>query len=106
MIQRELHEITAVSRIALHTILCANGYHVLHHHQHSSPEPSTFIFSAWNQPFAPGDRRTAEEMVSDVEHDYHKEGPGVGLDSVRRTLLKSYKDVDILTRKQHKDKAA
>lgn len=104
MIQRELHEITAVSRITLHTRLYANSYRVLH--QHSSPDPSTFLFSAWNQPFAPGDRRTAEEMVSDAEHDYHKEGPGVGLDSVRRTLLKSYRDVDILTRKQHKHKAA
>lgn len=77
MIQRELHEITA----------------------HSSPDPSTFIFSAWNQPFAPGDRRTAEEMVADVDHDYHKNEPGVGLDSVRRTMLKSWRDVDTLTRK-------
>jgi len=77
MIQRELHEITA----------------------HSSPDPSTYIFSAWNQPFAPGDRRTAEEMVADVEHDYHREEPGAGLDSVRRTLLQSWRDVDNLTRK-------
>lgn len=79
MIQRELHEITA----------------------HSSPDPSTFIFSAWNQPFAPGDRRTAEEMIADVEHDYHKDEPGAGLDSVRRTLLQSWRDVDTLTRKKH-----
>lgn len=78
MIQRELHQITA----------------------HSSPDPSTFIFSAWNQPFAPGDRRTAEEMLADVDHDYHKDEPGVGLDSIRRTLLKSWRDVDTVTRKQ------
>jgi len=79
MIQRELHQITA----------------------HSSPDPSTFVLSTWNQPFAPADRRTAEEMVADVEHDYHKDEPGVGLDSIRRTLLKSWRDVDTLTRKHH-----
>jgi len=77
MISRELHEVTT----------------------HSSPDPSTYIFSAFNQPFAPGDRRTAEEMRQDVEHEYHQEGPGVGLDSIRRTLLKSWRDVDQMTRK-------
>jgi putative membrane protein len=78
-IQRELHEICA----------------------HPSPNHGTFIYSAWNQPFAPADRRTAEEMQQDVEHDYHKEGPGVGMDSIRRTLLQSWRDVDTMTRKQH-----
>lgn len=73
-VQRELHEITA----------------------HSCPEPDHFVFSAWNQPFAPGDRRTAEEMLNDVNHSYH--GPETGMHSIRRTLLKSWWDVDQITR--------
>ncbi|KAF7979276.1 hypothetical protein HWV62_42968 [Athelia sp. TMB] len=77
VIQRELNQITA----------------------HTCPLPSSFIYSAWNQPFAPADRRTAEEIVADVEHEYHQMGPGVGLDSVRRTLLQSWRDVDLKTRK-------
>ncbi|KAJ7611145.1 Bestrophin, RFP-TM, chloride channel-domain-containing protein, partial [Mycena rosella] len=39
-IQRELHEVTA----------------------HTTPDPSAFVFSAWNQPLAPADRRNAEEL--------------------------------------------
>lgn len=77
-ISRELHEITA----------------------HSSPSPNTYLYSAWNQPFAPADRRTAETMKEDVEHEYHQQGPGVGMDSMRRMLLKSWRDVDGITRKK------
>ncbi|EPQ58735.1 hypothetical protein GLOTRDRAFT_19752, partial [Gloeophyllum trabeum ATCC 11539] len=73
-IQRELHEITA----------------------HTSPEPDTYIFSMWNQPFAPGDRRNAEEMMNDVSHEYLS--PDTGVASLRRTLLKSWRDVDGMTR--------
>ncbi|KAI0819472.1 UPF0187-domain-containing protein [Trametes gibbosa] len=73
-IQRELHEITA----------------------HTCPDPEEYIFTAWNQPFAPGDRRTAEEMMSDVSHSYH--GPETGMHSIRRTLLKGWWDVDQITR--------
>ncbi|TBU24104.1 Bestrophin, RFP-TM, chloride channel-domain-containing protein [Dichomitus squalens] len=75
-IQRELHEITA----------------------HSCPDPDEFLFTAWNQPFAPGDRRTAEEMMNDVNHSYH--GPDTGMHSIRRTLLKSWWDVDEITRQK------
>lgn len=78
-ISRELYEITA----------------------HSSPSPETYLYSAWNQPFAPADRRTAETMKDDEEHEYHQQGPGVGMDSIRRTLLKSWRDVDRITRKEH-----
>ncbi|KAI0634951.1 UPF0187-domain-containing protein [Trametes polyzona] len=73
-IGRELHEITA----------------------HTCPDPEEYIFTAWNQPFAPGDRRTAEEMMSDVTHSYH--GPETGMHSIRRTLLKSWWDVEQITR--------
>ncbi|KAI0646104.1 UPF0187-domain-containing protein [Trametes meyenii] len=73
-IQRELHEITA----------------------HTCPNPEDYVFTVWNQPFAPGDRRTAEEMMNDVSHSYH--GPETGMHSIRRTLLKSWWDVDQITR--------
>ncbi|KAF8530774.1 Bestrophin, RFP-TM, chloride channel-domain-containing protein [Gautieria morchelliformis] len=73
-IQRELHEITA------HPVL----------------EPQSYIFSAANQPFAPGDCRGAEEIVSDVTHDYH--GPTQGMHTIRRTLLKSWRQVEQVTR--------
>ncbi|OBZ77408.1 hypothetical protein A0H81_02298 [Grifola frondosa] len=48
-IQRELHEITA----------------------HCASEPEGYIDTAWNQPFAPTDRRTADEMIDDLDHLYH-----------------------------------
>ncbi|EIM88499.1 UPF0187-domain-containing protein [Stereum hirsutum FP-91666 SS1] len=73
-IQRELAEITA----------------------HTSPVPQTFIFSEWNQPFAPADRRSAQQIMLDVDHAYH--GAETGMHSIRRTLLKSWRDVDRETR--------
>jgi len=81
-IQRELHEITA----------------------HPSPDLETYLFSAWNQPFAPADRRTAEELVLNADEYQHQqvdgEGPhGEGLTNIRRTLLKNWRDVDLMTRR-------
>ncbi|KAI0691844.1 UPF0187-domain-containing protein [Cytidiella melzeri] len=73
-IQRELHEITA----------------------HTSPDPESFIFTEWNQPFAPADRRSAKEMMEDVEHSYH--GVDTGVHHIRQTLLRSWRDVDEVTR--------
>ncbi|KAI0088809.1 UPF0187-domain-containing protein [Irpex rosettiformis] len=73
-IQRELHEVTA----------------------HTTPDPESFIFSQWNQPFAPGDRRNAREMMDDVEHSYH--GLDTGMHHIRKTLLRSWRDVDEMTR--------
>ncbi|KAJ8089642.1 hypothetical protein PM082_014902 [Marasmius tenuissimus] len=80
-IQRELHEITA----------------------HCSPEPEEFMFSPWNQPFAPADRRTAEDILNhtrETEAYHHPENTGVepGIMSLRRTLLQGWKDVDVRTR--------
>jgi len=75
-IQRELHEITA----------------------HPSSPPDQYIFTHWNQPFAPEDRRNAEDMVSDMDHEYY--GEDTGMDSIRRTLLRSWKSVDTGTRQQ------
>lgn len=75
-IERELHEITA----------------------HPAPEPASYIFTSDNQPFAPADRRTADEILQDVAHDYHGEETGMG--SVHRTMLANWREVNTLTRKK------
>ncbi|KAG6907971.1 hypothetical protein DXG01_006696 [Tephrocybe rancida] len=77
-LQRELHEISA----------------------YTNPEPSSFIFSAWNHPFAPSDRRNAAEIV---KHSHYtlpdkKDGLEPGIESIRRTLVKSWREVDSTTR--------
>ncbi|KAJ7773945.1 Bestrophin, RFP-TM, chloride channel-domain-containing protein [Mycena metata] len=79
-IQRELHEVTA----------------------HTMPDPSSFVFSAWNQPLAPADRRTAEELTLNAEEYKHSESPDAepGIGAIRRTLLKNWRDVDRITRQQ------
>jgi len=65
---------------------------------HTNPNPSDFIFTSLNQPFAPADRRTALELTqSDTEYHLH-EGLDPGLASIRRTLVKGWKDVDTFTR--------
>jgi hypothetical protein len=83
VIQRELHEITA---------------------HPSTTTVSDYIFSSWNQPFAPSDRRTAKELTDNGEQDYlHSELHGSdsqpGMMSIQRTLIKGWKDVDTHTRK-------
>ena len=51
-----------------------------------------------NQPFAPADRRNALELTqSDAAYHLH-EGVEPGLASIRRTLVKGWKDVDTYTR--------
>ncbi|KAF8157074.1 UPF0187-domain-containing protein [Crassisporium funariophilum] len=77
-IQRELHLITA----------------------HTCPDPSEFLFTSLNQPFAPADRRTAKELTeSETAYQMPNEKVEPGIASIRRTLVKGWKDVDILTRK-------
>lgn len=75
-IERDLHEVTA----------------------HTIPDPDSFIFTEWNQPFTPADRRNAKEMLDDKTHVYHH--PTLGVHHVQRTLLKNWSDVDQITRKQ------
>ncbi|KAJ7326408.1 Bestrophin, RFP-TM, chloride channel-domain-containing protein [Mycena albidolilacea] len=78
-IQRELHEVTA----------------------HTMPDPSTFVFTSWNQPFAPADRRNAEELTANAQEEYeHSDHADAepGLATIRRMLLKSWRDVDRITR--------
>ncbi|KAF7356016.1 hypothetical protein MVEN_00931000 [Mycena venus] len=78
-IQRELHEITA----------------------HTTPDPTQFIFSAWNQPLAPADRRSAEELTANLSEGYrhadHADSEP-GMMSIRRVMLKNWRDVDRITR--------
>jgi hypothetical protein len=80
-IQRELHEITA----------------------HTSPEPESFLFSPWNQPFAPSDRRSASDLTRNATptSEYtHPDLSGIqpGMSSLRSTLVRNWRDVDRMTR--------
>ncbi|KAJ7243175.1 UPF0187-domain-containing protein [Mycena haematopus] len=77
-IQRELHEVTA----------------------HTTPDPSTFVFTSWNQPLAPADSRNAEELMANSEEYRHAQQPDAepGIAAIRRTLLKNWRDVDRITR--------
>ncbi|KAF5363089.1 hypothetical protein D9758_012627 [Tetrapyrgos nigripes] len=68
---------------------------------HAVPESSKYVFSSYNQPFAPADRRSAEDLVKQGTEGYTHTGPGghgvgsqPGLMSIERTLLKAWKDVD------------
>lgn len=79
MIQRELHEITA----------------------HPAPKPSDYIYTHLNQPFAPADRRTAQDLLNANEeytHSAHGPDSRPGKHSLQRTFLKGWKDVDVSTR--------
>ncbi|KDR72688.1 hypothetical protein GALMADRAFT_73850 [Galerina marginata CBS 339.88] len=77
-IQRELHQITA----------------------HVNPDLSEYIFTKWNQPFAPSDRRHAKDLTKEPEYrSADSDGtaePGLG--SIRRTLVTGWKMVDSSTR--------
>lgn len=66
---------------------------------HDAPHPLDYMFTVWNQPFAPSDRRSALELVQNAD-DYAHTHAGVepGMDSIKRTLLKSWKDVEHRTR--------
>ncbi|KAF8801148.1 UPF0187-domain-containing protein [Phlegmacium glaucopus] len=81
LIQRDLYEITA----------------------HPNSNPSTYIFTKWNQPFAPADLRSAEELTRD---NVPYRSPNDGTDSepetnsIRRTLVNAWKTVDNLTREK------
>ncbi|KAJ7843564.1 hypothetical protein B0H14DRAFT_3456132 [Mycena olivaceomarginata] len=64
------------------------------------PDPSTFVFTLWNQPFTPADRCNTEELTTNTEEQYkhldHADAEP-GLAPIRRTLLKSWRDVDQIT---------
>lgn len=59
-------------------------------------DPSEFLYSN-NQPFAPADRRTATELLSNENVEYVKSGMS-GTDSLRRTFVANWKEVNEVTR--------
>lgn len=59
-------------------------------------DPSEFLFSN-NQPFAPTDRRTAAELLAGQGVEYTKPGAD-GADSLRRTFVSNWKEVNEVTR--------
>ena len=62
-----------------------------------------FLVYNRNQPFAPADRRNALELTqSDKEYHLHADAQP-GIPSIRRTLLKGWKDVDTFTRGVNED---
>ncbi|KAJ7589550.1 Bestrophin, RFP-TM, chloride channel-domain-containing protein [Mycena floridula] len=76
-LQRELHEITA----------------------HTCPEPSEFVFTGWNQPFAPADRRNAEDLVQSDDYKNAGSEEAQGMVGMRGVLLNNWKQVNEMTRK-------
>jgi len=56
---------------------------------HPVVDPADYIFSGWNQPLAPSDLRSADEIVEQVNHHYHDEE--TGLHSFQRTLLRNWR---------------
>ncbi|KAG8889135.1 hypothetical protein FRB98_005610 [Tulasnella sp. 332] len=68
---------------------------------HPAPHPNTFIFSQWNQPFAPADRRTATEILHERQQHEESHTEQAVIHSVRQDLLKSYNQIVTATR--HRD---
>ncbi|KAF8605390.1 UPF0187-domain-containing protein [Ceratobasidium sp. AG-I] len=69
--------------------------------QNVSP-PSSYIFSDYNQPFAPADRRTAQNLVTDTKHEYFDEHGG--MESLHFTLVRSWREVNEVTTHNKKGK--
>lgn len=63
---------------------------------HNPAPPSEYVFSPLNQPFAPADRRTAQDLTTDMGREYYNEE--TGMDNIRKTLLRSWREVDQVTR--------
>ena len=93
MIQRELDEICAVSKIFSFSSY-ADTLKNTDAHIASLSKPYYIHLLGMEPTF-----RTRRSTYSggDAEHDYHKVGPGIGIDSIRRTLLQSWKNVDTKT---------
>ena len=61
----------------------------------------TIINQFRNQPFAPADRRTAENLINSAEEyrlPHNRDWPEPGIASIRSTLVQSWKDTDEKTR--------
>lgn len=72
---------------------------------HDACPPSAYVFSDFNQPFAPADRHTALQLLSGSgDQNYLDERSGV--ENVRATLVKSWRDVNEMTTHHKKNKIA
>ena len=87
-----MHEITTVSAHRTHFA----GAVLIALLKHTMLDPSEFLFSN-NQPFAPADRRTAAELLAGQNVEYTKPGDS-GANSLRRTFLANWKEVNEVTR--------
>ncbi|CAE6457946.1 unnamed protein product [Rhizoctonia solani] len=71
---------------------------------HEPKAPSSFIFNEFNQPFAPADRRTAQELLSDQKSNEYLDETH-GMDNVHATMVRSWRTVTEMTT-HHKKKIA
>lgn len=84
------------TRLQLCVVRVSSGFAPNFLPQHPNLAPSEFCYSSWNQPFAPADRRTAEDIIGDEKNEYHDKQ--TGLDRIRKTLLHGWRQVDQDTR--------
>ena len=84
------------TRLQLWVVRMSPGFAPNFRLQHPNITPPEFCYSGWNQPFAPSDRRTAEDMIRDERNEYCDKEKG--LDKIRKTLLRSWSQVDEGTR--------
>ncbi|KAH7339382.1 UPF0187-domain-containing protein [Rhizoctonia solani] len=63
---------------------------------HQPKAPPSFIFSELNQPFAPADRRTASELLSDKKDNEYIDDVR-GMDNVHATMVRSWRSVTEMT---------
>ena len=61
--------------------------------QHPALTPDSYIFTWQNQPFAPTDERDAQQIMRELSHDYHMDADEAGIASLRRTMLRNWRDV-------------
>ncbi|KAF9038437.1 Bestrophin, RFP-TM, chloride channel-domain-containing protein [Panaeolus papilionaceus] len=68
----------------------------------TSPLPRKFLYSKLNQPFAPGDRRSADELkkAGDEYSNSSTYSPTQGVSSINRTLVSSWRQTDMMTRQR------
>jgi putative membrane protein len=63
---------------------------------HDPSPPASYIFNDFNQPFAPADRRTASELLSQEKgSDYLDERNG--MENIHATLVRSWRSVTHMT---------
>ncbi|KAF8601710.1 hypothetical protein BDV93DRAFT_558299 [Ceratobasidium sp. AG-I] len=67
--------------------------------------PSSYVFSDFNQPFAPADRRTASRLLTEPDGQEYLDEKS-GMKNVHVTLVKSWSSVNEMTTHHQKNKTA